>query len=163
MKNTFTLIELMIVIAIIAIIAAIAIPNLVEARKAGNEAAAIGTMRTIGSAQALFREGDRDQDGSIDYAQNLAELNSAGLIDSELGLPGVPGNASSKSGYVFVMGGQLFSFDAQCSPEPNQGGRDFFTDQSGIITFAPNTSDAVAASASTANFEADANSTSIGS
>ena len=57
LQKGFTLIELMIVIAIIAIIAAIAIPNLIEARKGSNEAAAIGAMRTLTTAQALFREG----------------------------------------------------------------------------------------------------------
>ena len=51
----FTLIELMIVIAIIAIIAAIAIPNLLEARKHGNEAAVSGSLRTLATAQAEIR------------------------------------------------------------------------------------------------------------
>ena len=73
----FTLIELMIVIAIIAIIAAIAIPNLIEARKNGNETAAIGALKTLGSAQALFRESDKENDGNLDYG-TLSELASLG-------------------------------------------------------------------------------------
>jgi len=129
MKKTFTLIELMIVIAIIAIIAAIAIPNLIEARKAGNEAAAIGTCRTVASAQALFREGDRDQDGSIDYATSMAELGSASLVDEDLA-------AGNKSGYVFAVTGTVFAWEMTADAQDNQGGRDFFTNESGIIRFA---------------------------
>jgi type IV pilus assembly protein PilA len=80
-SDGFTLIELVIVIAIVAIIAAIAIPNLIEARKGSNEAAAIGALRTISTAQSLFREGDRDGNGLPDYASTFAALVFPGGID----------------------------------------------------------------------------------
>ncbi|MFT7487273.1 MAG: prepilin-type N-terminal cleavage/methylation domain-containing protein [Candidatus Paceibacteria bacterium] len=76
----FTLIELMIVVAIIAIIASIAIPKLLSARLAANESAAIATLRSISSAQAQVQSSaavDTDSDGGGEYAY-LAEL--AGTI-----------------------------------------------------------------------------------
>ncbi len=72
----FTLIELMIVVAIIAIIASLAIPKLISARLAANEAAALATLRTISTAQAAFRgmsAVDTDGDGAGEHAY-LAEL-----------------------------------------------------------------------------------------
>lgn len=72
----FTLIELMIVVAIIAIIASIAIPKLLSARLAANESAAIATLRSISSAQAQIQSSsaiDCDSDGGGEYAY-LGEL-----------------------------------------------------------------------------------------
>ena len=76
----FTLIELMIVIAIIAIIAAIAIPNLLAARLSANETAAIATLRNIISAQAQFQQGakaDTDNDGTGEYG-GFYEMSAGG-------------------------------------------------------------------------------------
>lgn len=75
----FTLIELMIVIAIIAIIAAIAIPNLLSARLSSNEAAAVATLRNIISAQAQFQttaRADENLNGIGEYGY-FAELSGA--------------------------------------------------------------------------------------
>jgi prepilin-type N-terminal cleavage/methylation domain-containing protein len=63
----FTLIELMIVIAIIAIIAAIAIPGLLSSQRASNERNASASLKTLASAEADFRGNDRDGNGVQDF------------------------------------------------------------------------------------------------
>jgi type IV pilus assembly protein PilA len=68
----FTLIELLIVVAIIGIIAAIAIPSLLRARVAANEAAAVGDIRTVISAQAAYHATNGGW-----YEGNIVCLNAA--------------------------------------------------------------------------------------
>lgn len=129
----FTLIELMIVIAIIAIIAAIAIPNLIEARKHGNEAAAIGALKTINTAQSLFREGDKEQDQNFDYG-DLTELSSTTLVDGVLG-------SGTKQGYLFqveyVDATSEFLWYAVANPAvpTTTGDRYFATNQAGVVFY----------------------------
>ena len=78
------------------VIAAIAIPNLIEPRYGGNSTAAIGALKTIRSAQALFREADKEGDGNLDYGtlSELATSGTTGLIDRVLG-------SGTKQGYLF--------------------------------------------------------------
>lgn len=70
----FTLIELLIVVAIIGIIAAIAVPGLLRARMAGNEASAIGSLRAINSAQINYMTNCANGSG---YAATLGNLGTA--------------------------------------------------------------------------------------
>ena len=63
----FTLIELMIVIAIIAIIAAIAIPGLLSSQRGANERNASGSLKTVATAEVDFRMNDRDANGTNDF------------------------------------------------------------------------------------------------
>lgn len=88
----FTLIELMIVIAIIAIIAAIAVPNLLAAKLSSNETAAIATMRSLVSAQAQVAATgriDADNDGRGEHATLLELTGSVGVRRAFS--PGPPG------------------------------------------------------------------------
>lgn len=120
----FTLIELMIVVAIIAIIAAIAIPSLLNARKAGNEASAISSLRTLTTVNEQYRTRFGD------YASQLNDLSTEGYIDSVLG-------SASKSGYTFTFTGGSNTWDCSAVPtDPGTtGDRGFFVDQSGVIRF----------------------------
>ena len=116
---------------VIGVVAAIAIPNLIEARKGSNEAAAIGAMRTITTAQELHREGDKDRNGKLDYARSLRTLEEERLIDGVLG-------SGTKQGYTFeVRQADDDHWSATATPaQPGKSGdRSFFVDESGLIRF----------------------------
>lgn len=111
----FTLIELMIVVAIIAIIAAVAIPSLLRSRMAANQTSALASCRAYSEAQEVFHRTDYDKDGKLEYAMALNGANSllevnAGtgdlaLIDKSFAeAEGNPGAALiSRAGYVFTV------------------------------------------------------------
>jgi prepilin-type N-terminal cleavage/methylation domain-containing protein len=137
----FSLIELLIVVAIILIIAAIAIPNFLRSRIAANQASAVASLRTLNTSEIAYAS-----TFNTGYSQDLASLappvpaganptsTAAGLIDSILA-------TGIKSGYSFAYtpgvgdsSGRIYTYSAIGVPiSSNTGANYYFTDQSGVI------------------------------
>jgi prepilin-type N-terminal cleavage/methylation domain-containing protein len=136
----FSLIELLIVVAIIGIIAAIAIPNLLASRRAANEGSAQSSMRTIHSSQAVYQATKGDGDFG-----SLTDLETNDLIDDQLGAA-----PFTKSGYVFnctpdntatPVNFFCAAHPANVAPITRTGHRSFTISESGILRSAVSDTD----------------------
>jgi len=151
-QKGFSLIELLIVVAIILIIAAIAIPNLIRSRMSANEASAVGSIRTINTAEIAYSTTYPSVGftalNALGGTAPCTSATSAGacLIDDVLS----SGTTSVKSGYDFTVAGfsgnptVVYATNAGPQAPGQTGQRYFYSDQSGVIRY--NTTAAATAS-----------------
>ena len=130
-RGAFTLIELLIVIALISILAALAIPNIISARKGGYESVAISQLRTIVGAEQVYKA--RNLGGAGQYG-TIAEMEAHSLL--EFPAAGAP---YLKSGYIFtdIVAPTDFSWCIGAEPDFGQqsGDRDFVASSDGFIRY----------------------------
>jgi type IV pilus assembly protein PilA len=136
-QRGFSVVEVVVLVAILLVIAAIAIPNLLHSNLSGNESSTVASLRALNAACANYSMlyGGYPRSLSNLGPGDAANSTSAALIDATLA-------SGTKSGYVFTytagaigIGGNVLSYNITANPATpgTTGQRRFFTDQSGVI------------------------------
>jgi type IV pilus assembly protein PilA len=152
-QRGFSVVEVVVLVAILLVIAAIAIPNLLHSNLSEHESSGVASLRTLNAACANYSMlyGGYPRSLSNLGPGDGANSTSAALIDAALA-------SGTKSGYVFTytagaigIGGNVLSYNITANPATpgSTGQRRFFTDQSGVIRASTHSA-------------ADANSTPVG-
>jgi type IV pilus assembly protein PilA len=138
-QKGFSLIELLIVVAIILIIAAIAIPNLIKSKMAANEASAVGSTRTINTGEVNYAASCP----ATGYSASLLELSTGAICPGGQNIidPVLAGGA--KSGYTFTYKATVgadglndtYTIASTPSTVGTTGQRQFCSDQTGVIRY----------------------------
>jgi type IV pilus assembly protein PilA len=139
----FSLIELLVVVAVILIIAGIAIPNYIQSKMRANESSAVQSLRNISAAELYY-----SNTYGINFSNTLLDLSgtgsnpnqsSAGLVDSTVA-------SGQKSGYIFTYTPLIadaqghprtYSLTADPTTQGSTGQRHFYADQTGVIRVNP--------------------------
>jgi prepilin-type N-terminal cleavage/methylation domain-containing protein len=123
MKNGFSLLELLIVVAIILIIATIAIPSLLRSRQAAQESSAVAQLRTINTAEVTYIGNNQGSYGDV------PSLITQGLLDARF--------SGSISGYLFniAVSGNVYTANANAM-STNAGRFDFWTTADYVLRYA---------------------------
>lgn len=134
----FSLIELLVVVAVILIIAAIAIPNYVQSKMRANEASAVQNLRNISTAELLY-----STTYNIGFSTLLIHLSGTAIIPDQNNAGTIDGVLASgtKSGYIFTYTpgpadaqGRIQTYAVNADPvSPSTGQRHFYTDQTCVI------------------------------
>ena len=133
----FSLLELLIVVAIILIIATIAIPSLLRSRQAANESAAVANLRTINTAEVTYLSSSGGNYGAI------TDLVTAGLLDSTF--------TGVKAGYNFSVTALASDYTATATPASTNTGRyGYYSTPDAVVRFSTITTLAPAGSAGNA-------------
>ena len=135
----FSLVELLVVVAVILIIVAIAIPNFIQSKMRANESAAGQTLRNITTAEVLY-----STTYSIGFSPDLSSLGGSGAVVNQTNAELIDEAVSSgiKSGYTFTYAvlttdasGNVTSYSLNADPtvQGSTGVRHFYTDQTAVI------------------------------
>lgn len=141
-KKGFTLVEIMIVVAIIALLAAIAIPGLLRARHNANETSAIGAVRTLSTALESFRASGVNATGTAmsltgpTYSANLRVLSTMQPPYAPASLTNAQAAGTARQGYFYTylfVNANQYQLRASPAAVRTTGSRFFYVDETGIL------------------------------